>query len=380
MKIFDVEGIPGDKVFSYIDMFEYPHGTKEQLPIAIIQGEKSGPILLLTGNIHGDELHGLVTVQEVIQEINPKELYGTVIAIPTLNPAGLLTMTRSPFYDRSDPNRLWPDPKPKKDPKLIYEDPYDKNLDPKENPSVQEVFYTKFAEILTNVDYFVDLHCHSFRSLPYSYIDRIYYDEKKEGEKEKAQILFDKTLEMVEAFGFTIVLEDPPKHYFRKDLHRSTTGSFVNLHRKPGFTVELGASEIVDTKITNAAKIGVFNILKWSKMLEGEIESITSFSVHSNELWREIEIRVSQSGLYIPLVTTGELVNQNDPIAVVHDIFGEVKETISAPEDGTVLAFFDDIRCYPNKSIGSFLVKNTVGLILPWEYEKEEEEKETKET
>jgi len=381
MKIFDVEGIPGEKVFVHIDMFEYPHGTKEQLPLAIIQGTMSGPILLLTGNIHGDELHGLVTVQEVIQGINPKELKGTIIAIPTLNPAGLLTLTRSPFYDRSDPNRLWPNPKPKKEPKLKYEDPYDKNLDPLENPGVQEVFYTKLAEILPQVDFFIDLHCHSFRSIPYSYIDRIYFDEKKEGEKEKAQELFNNTLEMVQAFGFTIVLEDPPRHYFRKDLHRSTTGSFVNLQRKPGFTVELGASGIVDTDITDAAKTGVFNILKWAKMLEGEIEVVSSIPVLNNELWREIEIRVSQSGLYIPLVKTGELVNQNDPIAVVHDIFGEAKETISAPENGTVMAFFDDIRCYPNKSIGSFLVKNTVDLILPWEYEKkEEEEKGVKET
>jgi predicted deacylase len=376
MKIFDIESIPGKKIFDYVDMFEHPHGIMEKMPIVIIQGTEEKPIFLLTGNIHGNEVHGLVTLQEVIKAIKPEEVKGTIIIIPTLNPAGLLTLTRSPFYDRADPNRLWPDPKPKKKPKLKYTDPYDKNLDPLEHPSVQEVFYTKLSEILTEVDYFIDLHCHSVRSFPFSYVDRIYYDEKKEGEKEEAQKLYNKTMDMAKTFGLPIVLEDPPRHYFRQNLHRSTTGSFSNKQRKPGFTVELGASDIVVIDIVKSATKAVFNILKWSGNLEGETETITKDANLMNEVWREIAIRVQKTGLYIPLVKAGEIVNQNDPIAVVHDIFGEVKETIVAPDYGTILAFYDDIRCYANRTIASFLVKNTVDTIIPWEYEKKEDKEE----
>ncbi|NPD88113.1 MAG: hypothetical protein HGN29_05300 [Asgard group archaeon] len=376
MKIFDIESVPGKKIFEFVDMFEYPHGTVEKMPIVIVQGTEEKPVFLLTGNIHGNEVHGLVTLQEVIKAIEPEDVKGTVIIIPTLNPAGLLTLTRSPFYDRSDPNRLWPDPKPKKEPKLKYEDPYDKNLDPLEYPSVQEVFYTKLAEIFSDVDYFIDLHCHSVRSFPFSYVDRVYYDEKKEGEKEESQKLFDKTLDMAKAFGFPIVLEDPPRHYFRQNLHRSTTGSFTNKQRKPGFTVELGASDIVVMDIIKSAKNAVLNVLKWANNLDGEPISIKTNPEINKEIWREIAIRVQETGLYIPLVKAGEIVKQNEPIAVVHDIFGEVKETIVAPEYGTILAFYDDIRCYTNRSIASFLTKNTVDIIMPWEYEKKEDKEE----
>jgi predicted deacylase len=376
MKIFDIESVPRKKIFGFVDMFEYPHGTVEKMPIVIVQGVDEKPVFLLTGNIHGNEVHGLVTLQEVIRSINPEEVSGTIIIIPTLNPAGLLTLTRSPFYDRSDPNRLWPDPKPKKEPKLKYEDPYDKNLDPLEHPGVQEIFYTKLSEILSKVDYFIDLHCHSVRSFPFSYVDRVYFDEKKEGEKEEAQNLFEKAISMAKAFGFPIVLEDPPRHYFRQNLHRSTTGSFTNKQRKPGFTVELGASDIVVIDIINSAKDAVFNVLKWSKNLKGELEPIEVNPKLNDEIWREMLIRVKETGLYIPLVKAGEIVKQNNPIAVVHDIFGEVKETILAPEYGTILAFYDDIRCYKNRAIASFLVKNTVEVILPWEYEKKEEKEE----
>lgn len=378
MKIFDIESEPGKKIFDYVDMFEHINGTVEKMPIVVIQGQEEKPVFLLTGNIHGNEVHGLVTLQEVIKEIEPEDVKGTIIIVPTLNPSGLLTLTRSPFYDRSDPNRLWPDPKPKKEPKLKYEDPYDKNLDPLEHPSVQEVFYTKFAEIFSDVDYFIDLHCHSVRSFPFSYVDRVYYDEKKEGEKDEAQKLYDNTLDMAKAFGFPIVLEDPPRHYFRQNLHRSTTGSFTNKQRKSGFTVELGASDIIVTDIIQLAKNAVFNVLKWAGNLSGETKKIDEGSELTQEIWREIPIRVQKTGLYIPLVKSGEVVNKDEPIAAVHDIFGEVKETILAPEYGTILAFWDDIRCYANRSIASFLVKNTVDIIMPWEYEKKEDKEDKK--
>lgn len=374
MKIIDIESKKGEKVFGYIDMFEYPHGTIEKLPICIVEGLEEGPVFLLTGNIHGDELHGLVALQEIIQEINPTKVKGTVIIIPSLNPAGLLVLKRSPFYTRSDPNRLWPNPKPKKEPKLKYDDVYDENLDSEKHPDIQEIFYTKFAQILPEVDYFIDLHCHAIRSLPFSYLDRVYYDEKKEGEKEQSEELYEKNKNLVEAYGLTLVLEGPPKHYFDDKLHRSTIGSFVNKFRKPGFTVELGASGYVDIDIVKIAKTGIWNVLKHTGMIEGELEKIESVAVLNDTLWREIIIRSSTSGFYIPLVKCGEIVEKGDPIFEIRDIFGNIKETIIAVERGTILGMWDDVCCYPNSELAVYLVENTIDVVLPWEYEKKDEE------
>ena len=376
MKVFTIESIKGEKTFGYIDMFDYPHGTIEKLPICIVEGLEEGPILLLTGNIHGNELHGLVTLQEMIQEIDPLKIKGTIIIIPSLNPVGLLVLSRSPFYIRSDPNRLWPDFLPEKIPKLKYEDPYYENMNIEKYPNVQEVFYTKFSQILFDIDYFIDLHCYSSRSFPFSYLDRVYYDDKKEGEKEKAKELFNKTRELVNAFGLTVVLEGAPTYYFGNKLQRSTTGSFVNKFRKPGFTVELGASGYVDTNTIEIAKKGLWNVFKFVGILTGEIEKIETIPVFTEILWREIRIRSSRSGFFIPLVKSGELVEKDSPIFEIRDIFGNVKEIITAVEKGTILGMWDDIRCYPNSELASFLIENKIDVVLPWEYEiKEEKEK-----
>lgn len=58
MEVFDIHSKKGEKVFGHIDMLEYPHGTKERLPICLIEGLEEGPTFLLTGNIHGNELQG----------------------------------------------------------------------------------------------------------------------------------------------------------------------------------------------------------------------------------------------------------------------------------------------------------------------------------
>ena len=92
-------------------------------------------------------------------------------------------------------------------------------------------------------------------------------------------------------------------------------------------------------------------------------------------MWREIVIRTKSSGFYIPKVKVGELVTKGQEIISIHNVFGETIEKIEAPEDGTVLAFFSDTRCYPNRELAVYLIENKIDLIFPWEYEKKEEEK-----
>ncbi|MHA1687265.1 MAG: succinylglutamate desuccinylase/aspartoacylase family protein [Candidatus Heimdallarchaeaceae archaeon] len=377
MEFGNIVAKKGEKVFGFIPILDYPHGGKEQLPVCIIQGEKEDrPIFLLTANIHGNELEGIAVLQDLIQEIEPAQLIGTLIIIPVLNPAGLLTLNRTPFYQPEDPNRLWNDPKPKKAPELIYEDPYDSWLDPTNYPRIQEQIWKKLAQEFQKADYFIDLHCHAIRSMPFIYVDRVFYDDTPPHTREKAKELFNQTLEMAKAFGLTIVLENPPRHYVRLNLHRSTTGSFLNSYYKPAFTVELGSSEIVDSSIRTAAKKGLYNVLAYVGMLDIEQEPITEVTVHTETLWREIPLRATTTGFFVPHAEHGAFINRGKTIAEIRDVFGKVKDCICATEEGVVLAYWNDIKCYPNSSIGTFLVKNTLDTVFPWDFTKKEKNSE----
>lgn len=370
MEFLGVKATKGDKVFGFAPILEYPHGNKEQIPVCIIQGQEEKPVFLLTANIHGNEIEGIAVLQDIIQEIKPEELKGTLIIIPVLNPAGLLTLQRTPFYQPEDPNRLWIDPKPKKESELVYHDPYDEWLDPTKHPKIQEQIWQKLSSEFQKADYYIDLHCHATRSFPFAYVDRVFYGDSPEHTESRAKEIFNQTLELAKAFGMTIILENPPKHYLRLNLQRSTTGSFLNKYYKPAFTVELGPSEIIDDNIRSAAKRGLYNVLIHVGMLEGDIEPLEGIIVRNEYLWRELPLRATCTGFFIPKVAPGELVQKGQTIVEIRDVFGNVKDTICASEEGVVLAYWNDIKCYTNSYIGMFLVKNDLDTVFPWEFTK----------
>ena len=100
---------PGEISYGELPVLDLPTGGSESLPIIIAQGrDAEGPTLWLTANIHGAELTGLPVIHRVVTADLATRLRGTVIAVPSLNPAGLRTMERVPYYSHTDPNRLWP--------------------------------------------------------------------------------------------------------------------------------------------------------------------------------------------------------------------------------------------------------------------------------
>lgn len=82
-----------------------------------------GPTFLVTANIHGDEVTGVLVVHRFLDFLEKNPLNsGRVVIIPSLNPSGHLADSRTPLFQNKDPNRCWPEYKPKKQP---HEDPLD---------------------------------------------------------------------------------------------------------------------------------------------------------------------------------------------------------------------------------------------------------------
>ncbi len=112
MKVVEIgsaKSEPGKLTYGFIDSLELPTGITEKIPVMIAQGTTAGLTFFLTANIHGAELTGIATIHELVTESLARELEGTVVAIPTLNPSGLRRLQRSPEFDERDPNRLFPE-------------------------------------------------------------------------------------------------------------------------------------------------------------------------------------------------------------------------------------------------------------------------------
>ena len=109
-----VVGRPGAVVRGKYPLIQLETGGTEELDVIIATGRSpGGPRLLVTGNIHGNEVNPCIICHRLIEwlesAVTSGELAGTVVVWPSLNPTGHRAGTRSPSYERVDPNRYWPD-------------------------------------------------------------------------------------------------------------------------------------------------------------------------------------------------------------------------------------------------------------------------------
>jgi predicted deacylase len=109
LEIGSARAQPGKIVYGALDAVVLPSGGVDQFPIILAQGNEAGPVLWLTASIHGAEYTGINVIHRLLTPDLVANLHGAIVAIPTLNPAGLRTGQRSPYYlPGQDPNRLFP--------------------------------------------------------------------------------------------------------------------------------------------------------------------------------------------------------------------------------------------------------------------------------
>lgn len=84
-----------------------PTDTSLSMSLAVVHGLRPGPVLWLSGVVHGDELNGIETIRQVLRLLRPRELAGTVLAVPIVNVFGFLNESRY-LPDRRDLNRSFP--------------------------------------------------------------------------------------------------------------------------------------------------------------------------------------------------------------------------------------------------------------------------------
>jgi len=360
LTIGNVTAQPGSIQYGRWEALAHPTGHTEFLPVIIAQGKSEGPCIWLTAGIHGNEHSGPIVLYELITQALVNQLRGTIVAIPALNPAGLRTEKRVPYHAPMDPNRLWPDGKPKKP------------IDPEKTPpsSLELAYKQLFSEMVLSADYLIDYHNTWPHSIPFSFRDRVLYraDENEVQNRAEAEALSMKLDEMLQAFGHMIIIEFPSEKYIDLDLHRSTSGAALLVGRIPAFTVELGTGLMPDPAITQAAVRGTRNVLRWAGMLEGEMEPLEGIKIIDTgfPVRRSSALRVSQACVALHRVRSGDLVKAGDRLVDLVDIWGRPIGAIDAQTDGVVLSPSYGIYYHPGETVVYMAVRDEDALTGPY--------------
>jgi len=344
----------GRYVYGTLGSVALPSGGVDTLPVVIAAGD-DGPVLWITANIHGNEVTGLAALHEFLTPDLPRRLRGTLVVLPTLNPAGLRTEHRRAYYDDQDPNRLFP-----------------QNADARQGDdgAVQTPHTALVAEVAeamrASADYLIDLHCAWTLSLPFTIRDRVLF--RNESERPAAAALNERLDAIVRAFGLPVVNEYPAKTYVKQDLHRSAAGFALNTLHIPAFTAELGATGVVQPEAAAAGRRGIENVLSSLGMLAGSPRPLEGVlrPDPGYPVCREEHPRAPTTGLITYKVRLGDVVRAGEGIAALRDIYARPlgAGVIRTERDGWIVALCAGMVVYPNTYLCEMAVRDSEPLVV----------------
>jgi uncharacterized protein len=108
------------------------------LPVLAARGVRSGPTVLITGGVHGDEYEGPAAIHALFNTLDASKLAGRVVGLPVVNVAAWQAHSRTAPSDRLDLNRLFSRPGSPEPSRQLAE--------------------RVFAEFVRSCDVLVDLH------------------------------------------------------------------------------------------------------------------------------------------------------------------------------------------------------------------------------
>lgn len=349
------ESVPGAYAYGVVPVLDLPTGGQETIPVIIAQGREDGPVLWVTANIHGGELTGIASIHRLLAQNDlPRQMRGTAIFLPTINPAGLRVMQRYPYYEQRDPNRVWPAPPsgeaPSTRPPGIYE-------------AIASVVYELIVG--SNPTALLDLHNASIDSIPFTIRDRVLYHD--ENQRREAEELARKLDELAKAFGLSLVNESAAAKYVDLQLHRSVAGSVVNTARVPALTLELGMGMAIHPPAVSAGTRGIANVMRYLGMLDGQPRPVDEVPVVDLgfPVRRDDSARAPVSGVVEMLIEPGQSFGEGDLLGRMLDIYGRPLEggEIPASADGWLIGWSNGIAKYRGQVVASLAVRDQDPLI-----------------
>ena len=313
----DVSDLQSGKIHRfYLQGAENGVGQHWLVPVLVAKGAKSGKRLGLQAGVHGDELNGTRAIHHLFENLDPKRLSGSVVAVIGANSTGLLANSRY-FQLQHDSgggvdfNRIWPG---KAD----------------GNAAEQQVYRLFNGIWLGNIDAAIDLHTQSTGT---AYPLYIYADYRVAGAKELA-----------ERIPADIIKIDPGEP--------GAAEQAFNEAGIPSITLEIGAAKSYQPELIARALAGISNIMKHYGMLPGKAgrDAKRQGTFIGNETR---SIRAQQGGFSEVLVALNQDVKSGQLLAVQRNGFGDIVARYTAPFDGRVASIATD----PLREPGSLLVR-----------------------
>jgi predicted deacylase len=313
-----------------VDVRQISLRGRARMPCLVVDSGVPGPRVVVAGNLHGDEVTGVIALQDLATWLPTAIRRGRVTIFPSLNPRGLERGSRTVPGDNDDPNRHFPG-------------------DAKGTPAEQHAHAVWKALEAEAPEFVIDLHADAVVAIPYALVDRVLHGRSD---------LFDRCTALATASGLTVVREYPLGQYHAFGLARSFTGAVTNGIGIPSVTLEIGPRRAIDPSAIDAAGYALRGMLGHVGVVD--VTSKPHETCVAGGPWRrENGPRTTATGLVVPVVLPGVLLEAGAAIVEVRDVAGHVLDRVAMPVPGFVMSFPDQAWLASGVAAATLAVKDT---------------------
>ncbi len=289
-RLGDVDVAPGSAADGRIVLGVDVAGQEAGFDFRVFHGRYRGPRIVIQAGVHGDEYDGQQAVRESFEYLDPERMHGTVIAIPCVSETAFVADSRVSQVDGCNFNRVFPG-------------------------SSTGTFSAKLAdlyirEIIPAADAMVDIHTGGAygQIAPLAVVQGGFED-------------------LAQPLGIAAGNE-----ILWKGGAWGGTSRIAFLEAgKPAVTLEYGGGAYKRGIVEHHLGC-VLNILRYTGVIEGEAKLL--------ERYRRVDATFAPTrsgGFYVAHAEPGEDVAGGTLLAEIVDHLGDVREEVTAPNDGVVV-------------------------------------------
>ena len=269
------------------------------IPYVNVVGEAGeGPRLTVIAGVHGTEYTSIAAARELLAELRPTELSGTVTVAPVINLPAF--WARTPFVvplDGKNLNRSFPGDA--------------------DGSAAERIAAAVTERLIRGSDYVIDLHA---GDLPEALEPFVFYD---------ASPVEGRARELALAYGLGHMVRQSSDG---RTVAGSTSAAAADLGI-PSFTAESGECGILAADAVGRHLRGLRNVLRQLRLLPGHAVAFDRPVEHDGWVW----MRTPDAGWWQPAVGTGDVVAEGDLLGTVSPLIGGTPTPIIAPAAGVPL-------------------------------------------
>lgn len=261
-------------------------------PVYVIHGKRPGPVVFLSGAIHGDEINGVEIIRRVLNRKSLNRVKGTIVAVPVVNILGFIAQTRY-LPDRRDLNRSFPGSE--------------------KGSLAARMAHLFLTEIVSQCTHGIDLHTAAIHRDNFPQV--------------RAELSNPVIARMARAFNAPVIVNTPVAEGTLRDA-----ASKLNI---PVIVYEAGEALRFSELAIRAGVKGVVSVLRELEMIpkvKSRAKKMNTFEA-SSSYW----VRAAKSGILRAEKSLGEKVSSKTVLGVISDPFGSTEERVLAIGEGIII-------------------------------------------